>query len=73
MEVSDQLHDLAALPPRKKLPEPIYQEAGWAPEPDWTQWQREKNPCPCWESNCSHPACRSIPVLTGLCIFPQQH
>jgi hypothetical protein len=26
-----------ALPPRKGSPVPIVQEAGWAPEPVWTQ------------------------------------
>jgi len=31
-------------PPGTKPPLPIGQEAGWAPESVWTQWQREKSP-----------------------------
>jgi hypothetical protein len=34
-----------ALPPGKGPPVPIVQEAGWAPEPVWTQ-RVEKNPFP---------------------------
>jgi hypothetical protein len=38
MGVSGQRHALAALYPRgKDPPVPIVQEAGWAPEPVWTQ------------------------------------
>jgi hypothetical protein len=44
MEVSEQLHSQAALPPRKEHPVFIRYEAGWAPEPVWTRWQREKFP-----------------------------
>jgi hypothetical protein len=32
-----------ALPPGKGLPVPIGQEAGWAPEPVWTQRLEEKS------------------------------
>jgi hypothetical protein len=32
-----------ALPPGKGLPVPIEQEAGWAPEPVWTQRLEEKS------------------------------
>jgi hypothetical protein len=42
MEVSGQLHAPAALPPGKELLVPIGEEAGWAPEPFWTWWWREK-------------------------------
>jgi hypothetical protein len=52
MEVSGQLHAPAALPPEKKPPEPIGQNARWAPEPVWRLGRREKrflcresNPC----------------------------
>jgi hypothetical protein len=31
---------------------PIGQEAGWAPESIWTQWQREKVPSPPEEGDC---------------------
>jgi hypothetical protein len=32
-----------ALPPGKEPPVPIVQEAGWAPEPVWTQRLEEKS------------------------------
>jgi len=32
MELDGQLHALVAAPPRKELPVPLGQEAGWAPE-----------------------------------------
>jgi hypothetical protein len=35
-----------ALPPEKKNPVPIGQEAGWAPEPVWTQRLEEKSSAP---------------------------
>jgi len=40
--VSDQLHDPATLPHGERALLPIAQEAGWAPEPVWTRWRREK-------------------------------
>jgi hypothetical protein len=46
MEVSGQL-----LPPGKGPPVPIVQEAGWAPEPVWTQRLEEKSFCLCRGSN----------------------
>jgi hypothetical protein len=46
MEVSGQLQAPAALPPGKEPPVPFGEEAGWAPEPVWTQWWREKFPAP---------------------------
>jgi hypothetical protein len=45
MEVSGQHHAPAALYPRGKNPPPtvpIGQEAGWAPEPVWTQQRLEE-------------------------------
>jgi hypothetical protein len=44
MEVSGHLHAPASLPPRKEPLVPIGKEAGWAPEPFWTRWWREKFP-----------------------------
>jgi len=41
--VSGQLHIRDSLPPGKELSVPIRQEAGWAPEPVWKQWGREKS------------------------------
>jgi hypothetical protein len=35
-----------SLPPGKGLPVPIVQEAGWAPEPVWTQTLEEKSFAP---------------------------
>jgi hypothetical protein len=44
MGVSGQRHVPAALYPRGKDPRfPIGQEAGWAPEPVWTQRLEEKS------------------------------
>jgi hypothetical protein len=42
VEMSGQLHAAVALPLRKEPPVPIGKEAGWAPEPVWTLWSREK-------------------------------
>jgi hypothetical protein len=45
--VSGQHHAPAALYPRgKDPPVPIVQEAGWAPEPVWTQSVEEKSFAP---------------------------
>jgi hypothetical protein len=47
MGVSGQPHGPAALlPPGKGPPVPIVQEAGWAPEPVWTQRLQEKSFAP---------------------------
>jgi hypothetical protein len=37
----------------------VKQEAGWAPEPVWTQKGRE-NPYTCQKSNTSHPSCSLV-------------
>ena len=37
---------LATLLPVKKAPVPIEQEVGWAPEPVWTFWRRQKSLVP---------------------------
>jgi hypothetical protein len=47
MGVSGQRHAPAALiPPGKGPPVPIVQEAGWAPEPVWTQRLEENSFAP---------------------------
>jgi hypothetical protein len=52
MGVSGQRHAPAALlPPGKGPPVPIVREAGWAPEPVWTQRLEEKILFPCRGSN----------------------
>jgi hypothetical protein len=43
MEMSGQLQAPAALLPEKEPLVPIRLEAGWAQEPVWTLWWREKN------------------------------
>jgi hypothetical protein len=44
MGVSGQRHTPAALLPPRKVPlVPIWQEAGWAPEPVWTKRLEEKS------------------------------
>jgi hypothetical protein len=43
MGVSGHRHAPAALYPGEGPPEPIVQEAGWAPEPVWTQRLEEKS------------------------------
>jgi hypothetical protein len=70
MGVSGQRHAPAALlPPGKGPPVPIGQEAGWAPEPVWTQRLEEKSFAPAGDRT---PIARSsspdtiLPELTRL-------
>jgi hypothetical protein len=54
MGVSGQRHAPVALyppPPGERAPVPIVQEAGWAPEPVWTQRVEEKYSRLCRGSN----------------------
>jgi hypothetical protein len=44
--VSGQRHTPAALCPEERTPVPIVQEAGWTPEPVWTQTIEEKSFAP---------------------------
>jgi hypothetical protein len=47
MGVSGQRHaPVALLPPEKGTPVPIVQEAGWDPEPVWTQRLEEESFAP---------------------------
>jgi hypothetical protein len=55
MEVSGQLHSLAALLPGKETLVPIGWEAGWASEPVWTRWWREKFPASARTRTPDHP------------------
>jgi len=50
MEVGGQLHAPVALPRGKEPLVPLGWEAGWAPEPFWMQWWREKFPAPIFEN-----------------------
>jgi hypothetical protein len=61
MGESGQRHDPAALYPRvKEPPLPIVQEAGWAPEPVWTQEARGKILCLCWGWNLDCPVVQPV-------------
>jgi hypothetical protein len=61
MGVSGQRHAPAALlPPRKGPPVPIVQEAGWAPEPVWSQRIEKKILCPCRGSNPDRPVVQPV-------------
>jgi hypothetical protein len=67
MGVSGQRHDPAALlPPGKGPPVSIVQEAGWAPQPDWTQRLEEKSFAPAGEKNMIYKinTLRRIDILT---------
>jgi hypothetical protein len=60
--VCAQFHSPAALSPGKEPPVPIAQEAGWAQDPVWTPWRREKSLAPAVQSvarrytDCAIPA-----------------
>jgi hypothetical protein len=49
-----------ALPPGKGTLVPIVQEAGWVPEPVWTQALQEKLSYPCRRSNLDLPVVQSV-------------
>jgi hypothetical protein len=56
MGVSGQCH----APAGKGRLVPIGQEAGWAPEPVWTQRLEEKSSCLCRGSNLARPVIQSV-------------
>jgi hypothetical protein len=61
MGVSGQRHAPAALLPPGKGPQvSIGQEAGWAPEPVWTQRLDKKILCPRRESNPDRPVVQPV-------------
>jgi hypothetical protein len=67
MGVSGQRHAPGrALPPGKGLPVPIGQEAGWAPEPVWTQRIEEKIFPLCRGSNIGLPVRSQDTILIEL-------
>jgi hypothetical protein len=63
MEVSGQLHVLAALPPGK---DPLYQMDRSLDEPQGSSGRggKEENSCPCRESNPGRPARNLVTVLS---------
>jgi hypothetical protein len=61
MGVSGKRHaPTALLPPEKGPPVPIVQEAGWAPEPVWTQRLGKKILCPRRGSNPDRPVVQPV-------------
>jgi len=60
MEVSGHPHAPAASSPVKEPPIPTGYKAGWAQEPVWIRWRRNRKtlPCPCRGSNSHCPAYR---------------
>jgi hypothetical protein len=46
MKVSDQVHTLTALDTVKEPLVPSREEAGWAPQPVWMFWRKEKSLIP---------------------------
>jgi len=63
--VSGQLHDPVTLPLGKETLIPPGYEAGWAPEPIWTRWQRENKShfCPCLDLNPDRQARSPVCIL----------
>jgi hypothetical protein len=49
-----------ALAPGKGPPVPFGQEAGWAPEPVWTQRLEETHLRLCWGSNLDRPVIQPV-------------
>jgi hypothetical protein len=66
MEVSCQLHALASSRPGKEPQVPILFKVGWAPEPVWTLWRREKS-YPCGNRN---PAVHPLATHYTNCAIP---
>jgi hypothetical protein len=61
MGVSGRRHAPAALlPPGKGPPVAILQEAGWAPEPVWTQRIEDKSFRPCRGSKLDRPIIQPV-------------
>jgi hypothetical protein len=52
-----------ALAPGKGPPVPIVQEAGWTPEPVWTQRLEEKSCCLCRGSNLDRPVVQPVNII----------
>jgi hypothetical protein len=69
MELSGQLHASAALLQAKEFPLPIGQEAGWAPEPVWTMWRKEKS-CPYRDSKSDTSAVQPVASRYTDCTIP---
>jgi hypothetical protein len=49
-----------AFTPGERTPVPIGQEAGWDPEPVWTQRLQENILCPCRESTPDRPVAQPV-------------
>jgi hypothetical protein len=60
MDVTDQLHVPAALPPGKEPLVPIGQKAGWGPRAGLNTASKRKIPSPRRESNPEHPIVQPV-------------
>jgi hypothetical protein len=67
MGVSGELHTPPALPRAD-----TGQEAGWAPQPIWTRWWKEKHPYLYRKSNPGRPAC-SLVIITEWAMPGPEH
>jgi hypothetical protein len=65
MEVSGKLHNLATLPSRKEPQYPLDRRLG-VPQSWSGHGGKEKNSCPCWESNSGHPTHSLVTILIEL-------
>jgi len=76
MEMSGQLHAPAALPQGEEHLAPIWWEVGWAPEPVWMLWRRQKFPATTGTSTPDHPACSlalyHVSVITSVSPWPNE-
>jgi len=68
MKVSGQLHAPATISLGNEPPAPRGLEVGWAPEPVWMQWQRQKISYhfSCRKLNPGHPICSLVIVLNEI-------
>lgn len=67
MEVCGQPHTPVSIHPDEVPHEvPIEQVSGWAPEPVWTVWSREKPLDPVWICIMVYPTCSLVTVRTDL-------
>jgi hypothetical protein len=60
MGVSGQCHARPRLKPGEGTTVPIVQEAGWTPEPVWTERLEEKSFCLCRRSNLDRQVVQAV-------------
>jgi hypothetical protein len=64
--MSGKFNALVALLLGKEALIPFEQEVGWAPEPVWMFWKREKSLTPARILTLDHPACSLVTILAAL-------